>query len=1153
MSDRRRRKSLSILRPPLAPLTPIDDEPPGHTPPGILKKRRQPSSAQDQSPSSSPIGSGVERTNSRSSLHRLIPKDRQRSSPKSARPSSLFGSLRSLSSLQDEEEKITRTSSSPSSLDLTTFPIPDVAAGMLIHHGPLPEAGPMFRRRCPYLVLTEFHIIQFKSQSRAADMFPGVPGTHNQSRSSMRHSRLSSNSSLHDLQSSSDGHHSVPLLHVVAVYKLDDGEPYFSIEIAHLNESTNHASTMTLQIHDPGEADTWLTAIRSAATKARMTSANTFPQGLIEYTARALEQEHDYDPDHFHMFKVVQRANKSGKRSSSDDLTKLTSKICILAIGMYKVHLVPLPKSTRTASSTSLSDMNGASHGIMNLVSVNLQTFDDSFQLWFRNPFQPSLALHLSALCVHEIAVWLRQAAEYLRPEWTEQPFAWIVPQTLNDELLPMPAEGGEYRSFDRTLTAYCSAYTIDTSNIRYSVDHTCEDGPKFALLPTDNPRRPKYNSLELLAVLRALRYNESFKAISLSNISLDILNGLCDQYGWEHTPWTTKSGQPVELEEQQKASVLIQEIRALAIKSRRLRRMEFSGCIARRPESAGANQDAACGICEALFPVCAKQYTNVDWIILNGIQLSDADIDYLYAAAVDKTCHFRAIEVAFCGLADRSFQAIIQALSHQRATLECLNFSGNFARLEPLALREYLDEFAYIRIANFSNIYRTSGQEPLFELSTLMHWRLQELDLSRSPINAETLRVLTDYLKDLQSESLKTLRLVQCGLTGGNIDDLLQAMTRSMPRALHLDISDNRLEVEHERLIKAIGNSLTPIQMTMQMLEYKEEKNFRLLVLAWASNTSTSNLDMSKVSLPSAAGSKTVAALEHMLAENKPLEYLDIAGEEAHLEVANYGVGLNRALTGLKRNRSLKVLHVEHQKLGMQGANTLASILEENSTLLELHCAGNGFSLQAFTVIVASLAHNTTLRYLPSMDEDRAAAIRKFDREFENSRDTGLRSLTAPTKATVVTMTRSIGAAMPGPLSFANRHSGPPIAQGKRQYTEFEANILLNSLSQNWDKEIALMVEYLERNYKLAQGLPLETSSSGAATENERPTTGTSTSTVKRIESNEATPTGEPSRQLGIDVGARQASASEESERAEGVDGEMEAALMMSKKLNIE
>ncbi|KAL8718530.1 MAG: hypothetical protein Q9225_004341 [Loekoesia sp. 1 TL-2023] len=1162
MSDRRRRKSLSIFRPPLAPLTPIDDEPPDSAPPpGTLKKRRPISFAQDQSPSSSPTGSGFERTNSKSSLHRLIPKDRQRNPQKGGGPSSLFGSLRSLASLQDEDEKLTRTASSPSSLDSTTSAIPDVAAGMLIHHGPLPEIGPMFRRRCPYLVLTEFHLIQFKSQSRASKMFPTIPGPHSQSRSNMRHSRLSSSSSIPDLQSASDGHHSVPLLHVVAVYKLDDGEPYFSIEIAYLNDTTNHASTMTLQIHDPAESDTWLTAIRSAASKARITNSVTFPQGLVEYTARALEQEQDYDPNHFHMFKVVQRANKIGKRSSTDDLSKLTSKICILAIGMYKVHLVPLPKSTRTSSSTSLSDMNGASHGTVTLASVNIQTFDDSFQLWFRHPFQPSSALHLAALCVHEIAVWLRQAAEYLRPEWTEQPFAWIVPQTLNEELLPVPAEEEENRAFDRTLTAYCAAYGIDTSNIRYTVNYMCEDAPKFELLPTGNPRRPKYNSIELLAVFRALRYNETFSAISFGQISLDVLNGLCDHYGWEHTPWTTRSGEPVELEEQQKACLLIQEVRGLAVKSRRLRRLDFSSALARRPSNAGSTPDIGCGICEALFPLCAKQYTNVDWVVLSGILLSNIDIDYLYAAAVDKSCHFRAVEVGYCGLTDRNLQAILQALSHQGATLECLNFSGNFARLEPLSLHEYLNELSYIRSIDLSNTYRTSGREPLFELSILTRWKLQELELSRSSINAETILVLADYLRHPQSSSLKNLRLNQCGLTGGNVDDLLQAMTRSTPRELHLHISDNHLEQEHERLIKAIGQSLTPTHVTMEMLEYKEETNFRLLVQAWTSNASTRYLDMSKVSLPFAAGSETVTALERMLAENRSLEFLNIAGEEAHLEVANFGVGLNRALTGLKRNTTLKVLHVEHQKLGMQGANTLASILEENSTLRGLHCACNGFSLQAFTVIVCSLVNNTTLLYLPFMDEDRAAAIRKFDREFESSKDTGMRSLTAPTKATVNTVKRSIGAAMPGPLSFANKHTGPPLPHQKKQYTEREANIVLNSISERWDKEIAIMQGYLQRNYNLTHGLPAASSSAGAETENERPTTslsrtttGLSRSTTLRLGSNDVTPVGEPSRQLGMDMGARMGNGGEEvAGGAEEEDDDNEAALMMSKKLDIE
>ncbi|KAL8771310.1 MAG: hypothetical protein Q9209_003215 [Squamulea sp. 1 TL-2023] len=1115
MPDRRRRRSLSIFRPALAPLTPITDEPP-NTAPATLKKRRTTQLDHPSSPASS--DAGIERSSSKHSLDRFM------SMRRGTRPSSLFGSLRSLSSLHDENEQL--IASSPSSIKSFSPAIPDVAAGMVIHHGPLPEVGPMFRRRCPYLVLTDSHLIQFRSQDRAADMFPSIPRSHGQSvpglagqarATTVRHSRLSSSSSMHESQSTADGLHSIPLLYVVAVHKLDDGEPYFSIEIAYFNDDTNHASTITLQIHDPRESDSWLTVIRSTASSARSTTSVPFSQYLVEYTARALEQEQDYDPHHFHMFKVVQRANKSGKRSSSDDLTKLTSKICILAVGMYKVHLVPLPKTSKAGSSTSLPDLNGTSYGIVTLASVKVQTFDDSFQLWFRQPFQPSSGLHLAALCVNEVILWLRQAAEFLRPEWTEQPFAWVVPQTLNDELLPIPAEDEENRAFDRTLTAYCAAYGINTSTIRYKVNCSCEDGPAFELLPITGAGRLKYNAMELLAILRALRYNEAFGTICLSQTSLDPLHGLCDDYGWEHTPWTTRSGETIELENQQKASVLIQEIRALAVKSKRLRRLDFSDCLTRRPSSAGATPVLGCGICEALFPLCAKQYTNVDWIILSGIMLSDVDIDYLYAAAISKDSHFRAIEVANCGLADRSFQAVIQALSHQGQTLECMNFSGNFARIEPLNMRDYLNELSYIRIVDFSNTHRTSGQEPLFELNTLLNWKLEELNLSRSSINADTIRVLACYLKDPQSQVLRHFRMNQCGLTGGNVADLVQALAHMPFRYLHLYINENHLEQEHDRLVEAISQSLTPLYMTMEMLEYKNEMNFRLLVQAWIQNTSTRYLNMSKVSLPYEAGHETIAALESMLGDNQTLESLNIAGEEAHLEVANFGSGISKALSGLQRNKSLKLLHVEHQKLGMPGANAIASILEENDSLLYLHCAGNDFTLQAFTVMVRSLAKNTTLVYMADMNEDRVAAIRKVDREIDNVREAP-RSLTMPTKATatVSTMKRSIGL------------SASPHTQ-RRQYTDKELVSMMDTISDGWEREIAVMHSYLERNDSLSRKR-LE------ATENEQSMYG----------SNDVTPVGEPDRQLKV-------TKDDNHDAPDEGDEGIEEVLMMGQKLTLQ
>lgn len=164
------------------------------------------------------------------------------------------------------------------------------------------------------------------------------------------------------------------------------------------------------------------------------------------------------------MFKVVQRASKSGGRSSSDDLTKLTTIICILAIGMYKIHLIPLPKSTRTASSTSLSDMVGCSYGTMTLTSLYVQSFDDTFQLNFREPLRRHSPMFLASSCVHDIALWIRHAADYLRPNFLEQPFTWNVPQSLDDEMMPVASESEDHRYVTLRKLVYLAAHMHHTA-----------------------------------------------------------------------------------------------------------------------------------------------------------------------------------------------------------------------------------------------------------------------------------------------------------------------------------------------------------------------------------------------------------------------------------------------------------------------------------------------------------------------------------------------------------------------------------------------------------------------------------------------------------------------------------------------------------------
>ncbi|MCJ1375518.1 hypothetical protein MMC20_006755 [Loxospora ochrophaea] len=1117
MSDRRRRKSLSIFRPSLLSLTPISDAPNGaEETHATLKKKHRPASFFSPPTPSSPLSSSLERTNSDNGIGGPpSPQSRPRTLQKAGRPSSIFGSFRSLHSLQDEEESLVRTPSNSGSHSEEASATLDVAGMIVLHHGEVQTSGGMFRKRNQYLVLTNSHLLRFKSQSRASEVFPTIPPSLGRRRNSMRHSRMSSVGSLHELHATGENHFATALNQIVAVHKLDDGRPYFSIEISHLDEESHYASALTLQLSDPRESDLWLSSIRAALTKARLTDPLPFAQRTVEYVARALEQERDYDPHHFRMFKVVQRANKSGGRSSSDDLARLTSSICYLVIGAHKIHLVPVPKQ-KSASSTSLSDLTGASHGITTLISLSVQNFDDAFQLAFRLPLRHSSVLHLASSCVNDIALWIRQAAEYLRPEWLEQPFTWNVPQSLDDELLPIPSDGEDHFCFDRTLTAYCAGYDLDTSNIRYMVNYVCEDAPCFELLPPANSRQSKYNLLELLAVMRALRYNESFHSISFQNINLDGLHGLRDRFGSDHVPWTTRSGEPLNIASQEQSWLLVQEVRALVLKSKRLRRLNLSNCLTRKPRDEDNSRDPGCGICEAIFPLCARQATNVDWIVLNGIMLADVDIDYMFAAFVQKSCHFRALEVGRCGLRDRSLSTILQVIFHQEDTLESIDVSSNLARIAPENFHVQISRCGFIRKINLSNIYRSSSPEPLIAKEVLLSWRLEEANFSGTALNEQTVNAISAYLASRQSDTLRQLHLNQCNLTGKDVAQLLQSMARisGHPRDLHFHVSRNHLEQQHAMLVDAVARSQTPRQMTMQLLEYSNERNFAELIGALSRNSTLRYLDISKTSLPYDASDDTCEALRRMFAENRFLEELDISGEQAHLEVANLGYGLGDAILSLKHNKALKVVRIENQTLGLEGANNLASVLEVNSTLREIYCENNEINLQAFTVLVNSLKGNTNLCYFPIMEKDKVWSLKKVDREVNSLREKSLPGLPGSTKATV---RRTVGAAIASGRSISGR--GVEKALPTTDYTEQDVKAAVASLTRRWDVEVVRLQGYLARNYSLVNGLPLPEArvfEKADSIEKETALPGGSLTAALRLASLDRTPTAESDAQLG-------------------------------------
>ncbi|KAK6428072.1 hypothetical protein LTR95_015789 [Oleoguttula sp. CCFEE 5521] len=962
---------------------------------------------------------------------------------------------------------------------------------VVLSHGEVQTSAGMFRKKREYLVLTEASMIRYKSQAKAAEAFNAIPNPATRT-PTIRHGQVPSLGSASDLQtlsdSSGDKDGRVPLRHVVSVNRLDDGKPYFAIEVCYLDEDSTQSSAMTLQYGNPEDRDRWLRAIRRATKNARLQDARYIAPNNLEMAARVVERENDYDPSNCSIYKVVQRqaAGRSAGRASSDDLAKVASTVCFLAIGVHKVHLIQLAKSATRSSSPSLSSPSSSqgSYGILTLNSIRVSQTDDSFELSFRRPLQNARHLYLASTASHEIAARLHYAENFLRPEYATRLYKMDVPLEVEEMFVPgVSSNGEELFAFERTLTAYCVAYGASPANIRYVVNYQCEDAPRFELLPPADSRRPEYGPLELIAVTRALRYNESFGSLSFANIPLDSLNGLHDNYGKEH------------------------------------------------------------------------QTTNVDWVCLNGICLSDTDLDYLVGAAVEKACHFRAIELNRCGLTDRSLGLILDALRAQDNTLEAVELAGNTARINPATFDAQLGIFGFIRNLNLSYASRTSGPEPLLQAETLLNWRLSQLRLSGTNLNTSTIDAVATYLVHPNSDSLHELFIDHAYLSGGDIATLLYSMMRSngAHRNMHLNISQNHLSKDLDQVVQAIANGMAPSHVTMRAIEYRDESSFRKMLGALTVNKTIQYLDISHTALPGDASEETCRALERLLGENDTLLELNMSGEDSRLATSRFGPGINDALAGLKRNTTLQVFRVENQKLGLQGASTLADVLKENTTLRELHCDRNEIPLHGLTDLVNSLVTNTSIIHLPSMLDGRSAAFHSAEQTMKTMSGSyppnastrnfsGGSTKISPLSTSSFAMKRGLASvrrtatrshapptfpALPTPLHTSTTLSPPRTRQASSSgpvaapvsFTVQDVQTTHRLLAEQWDRQCFRLTQYLERNWCLLHDLPI--ADEGVADEVfERPSSvGSLGKMLERVKM-DTTPRGEspPSRETYFD-----------------------------------
>ncbi|KAK7949629.1 hypothetical protein PG988_016268 [Apiospora saccharicola] len=834
----------------------------------------------------------------------------------------------------------------------------------VIKAGPLHHESTLLKTKKEFLVLTPSLLLRFKSRNAALDQFPqlssqlSVPPTAAESGLSPVDSVMSLRDFAAGSGSGSSSKHGaelqIPLETVVTAFKEEGAKPCFGIEVWWKDQIDGSTFTSTeLDFNLPDERDEWLKHIR-LAVKQRARSfledqtSSDVEADFAQILAAQSPQHGNVRPE---IFPVVPRhpytraaTNSSGEikkgwRDNSSFYLALGKNVCMLA------QFSKSPTGQRV-------NPNIVKYGLVTLSKVNAHLGDERFDLIFRLPMDTPKKIGLSSRHHRSIISRLFKADTYLKPAWplwTRREIFFVDGETDHIHL----PEGEDYGGFKRTLEAYLEGYhcaSVDWKLLR----------PKKKML--------KYSGYQLLAVFRALRFNDYFKSLNFDGVDFSPLSGVQDnQKRLEPTPWLSRTGKRSltrdEYELMEHSSVLFQELVGLLLASESVKQVNLNGVLSGRfvaaasgSAEASAPRNRGCDLIPPIVLLLRSLQSRCKSIFLNNNPMSAADVGDLCQTLQNYAGLARCLGLSRCDLDEVAMTSVWEAIHEQRSSLETLEFANNFGRLDAARAAQTLSETPKIRHLDLG--YCLKGA------------------------NFDTISCLLRYMETEESNGMKHLILNNCGIDGEVATAIICGVGSG--RDMHLHMNGNPLEDVSTDWIDLIEGNEGPRRMHMNMVQFETEDNFNRLLEALTNNSTIEFLSMVGTGSPAGATPKTLTCLANLLERNTTLQYLDLSGYSGKLEDSHMGWGLSGALSGLKHNRTLRQLRLRNHNIGdAEDVTELCRVLAQNQGLVMFDLQANNFSHHQFGQLVRAMDHNGRLLSFPLAPADRQYALDEERRLF--------------------------------------------------------------------------------------------------------------------------------------------------------------------------
>ncbi|KAF9982048.1 hypothetical protein BGZ75_006584 [Mortierella antarctica] len=835
--------------------------------------------------------------------------------------------------------------------------------------------GGLFRKdQKEYLMLTNTTLLKYKTMEKAAKVF----GNQSVWSSSSGHQILTPQQTA----LISKDHRILTLNSIVGVHTRQPPAGDVQIVIEYLISISSQPATMHFT-PAPDQVEAWLKELRQGCNY-HAAQAGLIPKGTRQRQWVLDKMQEDYialpasvAENHptalaaggmwraYFKCQRIKGVPATDNSTTADTKVALEGKIVVIAVGNSFIHILPHNLGNGSTKDDMKDERTILQYPILTIRTIQYKERDDTFTMSFGTTLrQRTVAMTFTAARAREIIIAIRARVESLR---------WLYPLTrkgielsLSDDLSrPIPVPSKEYLidlGFEDLLRAECHATGVD----RKVFDNVLIDGFTIKVdKASDTPdTRRDYTAEEIKCVLRALRFNTTFKEISFRDISFANL----------HKSKTLRDGTL------RYGLRLDQEFYELIMGNPQIRVLDLHNCRLDTSTIGSIGRALKDGHASGL---------RLESLDLYGNNASDgADVMTLAKGIVKHAGTLHHLDVGNCQVTGDGINQIMHAFvanpdvaSH---TLENFGIHNNAeSKVNSFILDMFLKHSMRLEALNLSDLTSWS-KSPILMAETLSNCGafLKCLDLSGMALHPTTLDQILTWLSGHGCESLEQLKVEGCGLDGNQFGSILDAVGQSGNTKVEVFAGRNLLSDGSdlpECLVSILASGETATSLGLRQTCWSEQA-LRQLFVSLSQNYTLRKLDLSSVSLASGRDPdvETCKLLGQMLCSPASrLEELYLRGEETAALTSRIGKNLWRSFQGLGTSRYLTKLDVRRNRFKDEGALALAEALRINQSLAWLDMDENDVTTDGYNAILSafyqggteqvptsSRSYNSTLAY---------------------------------------------------------------------------------------------------------------------------------------------------------------------------------------------